>query len=1031
MLNCMRMFRKSIVFILSLVLALPCGAQRKSQIVKDFQPACDSLSVLMHERTGVDQTLVLKQIMKRGNVLDFYFTVSLSDFPIRTEDCQWLRGQLQDLFPEGYSRMKVGEIYSGNEKMADLAVSPLGFDGTPIAARYRRTAPRGRTVVTSLDRPEFPEGLSGRHIAVWPSHGLYYNLAAGKWKWQRPVLFQTVEDLLSTSFVLPYLVPMLENAGAYVMLPRERDVNPVELIVDNDPSETSRSGGTYSETGKWSDAGTGFADAKQVYSGHDNPFSMGTARSATCTSDPSKDYAKAVWTPQVPERGFYAVYVSYRTVQGSTADAHYTVHHLGGASSFSVNQTMGGGTWIYLGTFEFDQGTSGSVELDNVSSSKGTVTADAVKIGGGMGNVARRAADDPYAEEETSGMPRYTEGSRYWLQWAGIAPKVYSQFEEKDDYKDDFCSRGDWVDYMSGGSAVNPKVSGKGIPFDVSLAFHTDAGVTPGDTVIGSLVIYTRMNEWRSTLPDGEDRRTGRELADIVQSQIVHDLQISFDPAWQRRQIWNRAYRETRTPQVPAIITESLSHQNFADMRYAQDPSFKFALSRAVYKGLLKYLSARYGCSYVVQPLPVRSFAAVPVGAHTVRLSWLPRVDSIESTAVAKEYMLYTRLGNGAFDSGVKVDAKVSSEGRIYTDVQVSPGQICSYRVTALNEGGESFPSETLAVGLPQGGSFDGRYVAVVNDFTRVSAPVWYDSPQYAGFNNLIDSGVPYIRDIAYTGEIYNNDRSTEWVTDENSGFGASFSDHCGCPVAGNTFDFAAVHGRAILAAGVPFCSMSAEAFASSGGAVQAAALDIICGKQVTTLSGGVSGSHRYEVFPAEFQSAISAFASAGGHILVSGSHIGTDIWDRIYPLQKDGAFREASIAFAEKVLGFRWSCNNACRSGLVSPVRHGAASLSDGSSAAAGKVSGASFLCDETGLQFNTELCDTIYKVEAPDGLDPAGSTSTSIFRYADSHSSAGVSYIAPDGHRTVCFGFPLETLTSEGGLDSVMSSALRFFGL
>jgi hypothetical protein len=57
---------------------------------------------------------------------------------------------------------------------------------------------------------------------------------AGLWEWQRPCLFQTVEDMFTQGFVLPYLVPMLENAGAYVMLPRERDVQTLEVIADND-----------------------------------------------------------------------------------------------------------------------------------------------------------------------------------------------------------------------------------------------------------------------------------------------------------------------------------------------------------------------------------------------------------------------------------------------------------------------------------------------------------------------------------------------------------------------------------------------------------------------------------------------------------------------------------------------------------------------------------------------------------------------------------------------------------------------------
>ena len=57
------------------------------------------------------------------------------------------------------------------------------------------------------------------------------------------------------------------------------------------------------------------------------------------------------------------------------------------------------------------------------------------------------------------------------------------------------------------------------------------------------------------------------------------------------------------------MLLELLSHQNFADMKFGLDPTFRFTVSRAIYKGMLKYLSARYGCAYAVQPLPVNSFA--------------------------------------------------------------------------------------------------------------------------------------------------------------------------------------------------------------------------------------------------------------------------------------------------------------------------------------------------------------------------------------------------------------------------------------
>ena len=34
-------------------------------------------------------------------------------------------------------------------------------------------------------------------------------------------------------------------------------------------------------------------------------------------------------------------------------------------------------------------------------------------------------------EPEISGYPRYTEGARYWLQWAGVPDSVYNRTEGK------------------------------------------------------------------------------------------------------------------------------------------------------------------------------------------------------------------------------------------------------------------------------------------------------------------------------------------------------------------------------------------------------------------------------------------------------------------------------------------------------------------------------------------------------------------------------------------------------------------------
>ena len=82
---------------------------------------------------------------------------------------------------------------------------------------------KGAPWVKNLDRAHVPtRGLEGHHLALWASHGRYYKNDKNEWVWQRPLLHTTCEDLYTSTVVYPYLMPMLERAGAVLFSPRER-----------------------------------------------------------------------------------------------------------------------------------------------------------------------------------------------------------------------------------------------------------------------------------------------------------------------------------------------------------------------------------------------------------------------------------------------------------------------------------------------------------------------------------------------------------------------------------------------------------------------------------------------------------------------------------------------------------------------------------------------------------------------------------------------------------------------------------------
>lgn len=763
---------------------------------------------------------------------------------------------------------------------------------------------------------------------------------------------------------------MLENAGANVFTPRERDTQKNEVIVDNDTKNGSIYLEMKSRKARWETVGgKGFASKKRIYKDGENPFLDGTARYAR--TEKKKNKAFAEWIPTIPQTGNYAVYVSYQTLPNSVSDAKYIVFHKGGATEFNVNQQIGGGTWVYLGTFEFDKGNNdyGMVVLSNESKENGVVCADAVRFGGGMGNISRGGT--------VSGLPRYLEGARYSAQWAGMPYEIYGGRKGENDYADDINARSNTLNYLSGGSVFNPKEKGLGVPLEMTLALHSDAGYSKTDEIIGSLGIYTTDFN-NGLLNTGMDRYASRDLADILLTQLQRDIRTTYNIPWTRRSMWNRNYSETRLPSVPSTIVELLSHQNFADMQLGHDPNFKFTVGRAIYKGVLRFVSSQHGKDYVVQPLPVSNFA-LQFGKkkNTLELSWQGENDPLEPTATPREYIVYTRIGYGGFDNGVLVSHPS------YT-LKIEPGLVYSFKVTAVNRGGESFPSEILSAYKAKD---EKGKILIINGFDRLSGPAIINTPTSAGFDLEEDPGVPYLYNISLSGAQIGFDRKQAGKEGKGS-LGHSGNELEGMKIIGNTFDYPFIHGKAIQAAGhYSFVSCSDEAV--ENGRVQLEEYPIVDYILGLEKEDPVNRAY-YKTFSSPMQRIITAYCQSGGNILVSGSYLGSDM-----------NTSQGNREFTQKVLKY----------GYQSSLRN---SLS-------GQINGLGRTISIPRLPNENR-----YAVTAPDCIVPVA-PAFSVFTYSPDNQSAGIAY--KGNYRTFVMGFPFESIESDKDRAMVMAAILNFF--
>ena len=909
-----------------------------------------------------------------AKVIKIFLNDAFACQPFTPESVANIHSKAKEFLPSQYQNFQT-QIYAGGTPIEELI--PINISQKWDSVRtYTQPIPKDNPWVTPMSLPyHITQGLQGRHLCVWASHGRFFRNKTQEWIWQRPSLYCTTEDLFTQTIVIPYLIPMLENAGAVVFSPRERDWQKKEVIVDND---TPKKNGQYIETndgGRWKDAGEGFAHRKSVYYDFDNPFIDGTCRMSE-TVKPGTKHNNIVWTPQITETGEYAVYVSYKTLPNSVNDAEYTILHQGIATKFRVNQKMGGGTWVYLGTFRFDAGENANncVMLSNVSQQEGVITADAVRFGGGMSNVARKTDKMDVAIQ--SHMPRFLEAARYSAQWAGMPYEVYSAKEGLDDYGDDINTRPRMLNYLSEGSFYNPGDSGLNVPLELSLACHSDAGFRKENTFIGTLGVYT-TKFYEGKTAANLSRLTSRDLTDMVMSSVKKEITSHFGQ-WNRRQMYDRNYCETREPQVPSMILEMLSHQNWADLRMGHDPYFKFVMARAIYKGILQYIKCVNNLPFIAtQPLPVSNLSAhIDSATGNVMLAWEQMIDKTDPTSAPTQYIIYISEGDKGFDNGSAIPANTSQ-----CLINIKPNTFYRFKVAAVNEGGKSLLSDEVCA---YNAGTDAPRILIVDGFNRVAGPQPIDNDTIGGFDMHTDPGVIDVRSPGYCGQQLCFSKAN-YSSEGPDGLGFSGNELEGLVLAGNTHNYSTLHAKDILKKNKYTIASTQAAALARVPLKEYAATDIIMGAQ----KDDKYSLRKYKTFTPQMCQLLTDYTQQGGNILVSGAFIGTDM------------LQAHEQEFTANVLKYK----------------HGGTVCTDSIANAYGM---------STTLSLYNAPNERNYWIKNIDILQPTGAAFSSML-YANANSSAAIAYQGND-YKCMAFGFPIECIVDAETRNYILSESLKF---
>jgi hypothetical protein len=441
------------------------------------------------------------------------------------------------------------------------------------------------------------------------------------------------------------------------------------------------------------------------------------------------------------------------------------------------------------------------------------VSADAVRWGGGMGDFARHT-------HGVSGRPRWEEEAVLNLQFYGMGRSGLH-------YTGDDDEEGGWSDRPQYAQWEHSIKDG-GVEDAIYIAWHTNA--------------FNGAARGLSSF-----RHSSATAASTTLQTIMHNkLYNAINTQWFTGETWTVRSKNVQNfgensqsslgSNLPGFLLEGLFHDNEQDSTAYNEPEFRMLVARAFTQGIIDYFNGRDGTSLPYPPATPVNFRVESLGNGQARLSWSPGLSGGYNGGSATSYRVYRGSNGFGFDDGTVVNGTTTT----LTGLPAA-GQAEYFRVAAVNAGGQSFPTETLAASDGSAG------VLIVNGFDR-------------------------------------NQRSLiPTLTVTNAGSGLLRHD----PRNFQAFNYIIEHAEAIAPSGLRISSTSNEPVANGTISLGDYALVVWIGGEEATNDDAVSAAE---------QTRLSTYLNANGKLFISGAEIG---WD----LGRSGVSSGTDVAFYNNAL--------------------------------------------------------------------------------------------------------------------------------
>lgn len=504
---------------------------------------------------------------------------------------------------ENAYELAVGAISAQRPNIAriDLSVAHRGEKLRPPKKYPIQRPPPGPRYSVVPDPMRFPDGqaLLDKTIAISPGHGYIYYDNLNGYSTQRGRVSWTgcgdcrgiVEDFETHEIVVRYLIPLLEGAGARVVLVRERDYNNIGLVIDNGETGYSELAGNFNDG---SSAGGHSGDYRTT-------SSAGGSAEFTLTAQSTGPQLLSTWF-----------------VAGSNRPGAVELELTGpfGIIDLIFDQRTHGRRWAPIQLLDLNLGDDVKVKLTNPANN--ALIADAVRLGAGLHSSGHR-----YWEMGAFPFAEFQNAPNEVLAYGDVTVRpVYAEFYGADVYV-----------------ALHSNASG--------AADSTAAGISTYRYNCGTYPDHSAD----PPAADCDDPSGSDRLQAAVHSHMVDQLKADWDPNWVDRGPKVANFGELRELDgIPGMLIESAFHDQVrlasgsmlrvTDNQSLHDPRWRRSAAYGIYAGLSEF----FGATALLAP-PPKELAVKRVSSTELSVDF-------ETVEGAIRYRVYTARGGRTFDLG-------------------------------------------------------------------------------------------------------------------------------------------------------------------------------------------------------------------------------------------------------------------------------------------------------------------------------------------------------------------------------------------